>query len=345
VTRKLLTEQTIRSLPVPSQGQLAYWDATFKTFGIRVSCGGSKTFVLKHQNRLHTLGRYPIISLKDARSEARRRLSTQHFPERLNPQSVIKDYLAIKARETRSSSFKHTERVLSKFTLTDFSKITARDVLGITKTRLDFALTKAFLTWCVGTQLILRSPLEGVKCPFKATQRARVLTDDELQLLWATTAPLTDFHRIVRLLLLTGQRLTQITHFENSWIRYDALLEFPAVIMKNNQVHVIPLTDEIRRHLPSFKKPFTNQSTAKKQLDAELQIPHWTLHDLRRTFSTKMSEWEICPIDITEAILSHTTGSRSQIQRIYDRHNRMSQIHRALKKYHRRLLALVEPPA
>lgn len=65
--------------------------------------------------------------------------------------------------------------------------------------------------------------------------------------------------------------------------------------------------------------------------------------DLRRTLSTKMAEWELATPDVVEAILNHTTGSRSQIQRVYDRHNRLPQMRRALTAYADRLHALNTP--
>jgi hypothetical protein len=51
------------------------WDSTLRGFGLR--CGKtSKTFVvLVESGRRHSLGRYPLISLADARVEARRILA------------------------------------------------------------------------------------------------------------------------------------------------------------------------------------------------------------------------------------------------------------------------------
>src|SRR2546430_929536 len=69
-----LTDATIRALKVPQSGQADYWDETpgFKGFGVRVSQGGSKTFILLHgpARSRTTLGRYPILSLAKAREKA-----------------------------------------------------------------------------------------------------------------------------------------------------------------------------------------------------------------------------------------------------------------------------------
>jgi hypothetical protein len=58
-----------------------------------------------------------------------------------------------------------------------------------------------------------------------------------------------------------------------------------------------------------------------------------------------MSEWEVCPLDITEVILDHQAGSRGPIQRIYDRHSRLPQMKRALELYQDHLMHIVGQPA
>ena len=54
-----LTDTGLRSLDLPDRGQISYWDAHLPSFGVRVSQGGSKTFVLNHKNTFITIGRYP----------------------------------------------------------------------------------------------------------------------------------------------------------------------------------------------------------------------------------------------------------------------------------------------
>ena len=114
--------------------------------------------------------------------------------------------------------------------------------------------------------------------------------------------------------------------------------------MKNNMEHVIPLTDAAREHFPTdgFNVKPTDISTCRKKIrDALPEIPHWTPHDFRRYFSSTCSKLGI-PIDITEAILAHTTGSRSEIQRIYDRDNRLPQMRSALERYQNYVVKIVE---
>lgn len=69
-----LTDIRIKSLKVPETGQKTYFDDSLRGFGVRVSQGGAKSFVVMYgkKRQLKTLGRYPDLSLADARKEAKR---------------------------------------------------------------------------------------------------------------------------------------------------------------------------------------------------------------------------------------------------------------------------------
>src|SRR5437867_2705039 len=71
-----LTEFSIKALK-PERRQLTYFDGSIPGFGLRISPGGTKTFVLMHgKNRqLTALGRYGIITLAQARTKARELLA------------------------------------------------------------------------------------------------------------------------------------------------------------------------------------------------------------------------------------------------------------------------------
>jgi hypothetical protein len=70
-----MTARAVETLPTPGAGQIEYWDAFNPGFGLRVSVGGRKAWVLmyRHGNakRRLTLGTYPALSLADAREKAR----------------------------------------------------------------------------------------------------------------------------------------------------------------------------------------------------------------------------------------------------------------------------------
>jgi len=70
VPKIALTDLSLRKLHLPPVGQITFWDTTVPGFGVRLSQGGSKSFILMHGKRRErtTIGRVEIISLKDART-------------------------------------------------------------------------------------------------------------------------------------------------------------------------------------------------------------------------------------------------------------------------------------
>ena len=67
-----LTSKTVEHLAPPEKGQKIHFDDALRGFGIRLSQGGSKTWVIVHgtQRKLQSLGRYPELGLGDARKRA-----------------------------------------------------------------------------------------------------------------------------------------------------------------------------------------------------------------------------------------------------------------------------------
>ncbi|MEZ0302245.1 MAG: Arm DNA-binding domain-containing protein, partial [Hyphomicrobiaceae bacterium] len=92
--RITLTDYSIKALSIPDGSQVEYWDMSLRTFGVRVAKGGSKTFVLKRGQQRFVLGRYPAVSLKEARAEAHRRLALKYFPSKsIRAHAAIQQYL------------------------------------------------------------------------------------------------------------------------------------------------------------------------------------------------------------------------------------------------------------
>lgn len=69
-----LTDLQIKKLSLEGGSkQKTYFDDSLKGFGLRVSVGGSKSFVVMYgkQRRLRTIGRYPEMTLAKAREKAK----------------------------------------------------------------------------------------------------------------------------------------------------------------------------------------------------------------------------------------------------------------------------------
>ena len=83
--------------------------------------------------------------------------------------------------------------------------------------------------------------------------------------------------------------------------------------------------------------PFSGWSKSKKLLDEISGVEGWTLHDLRRTFSTRLAELGTTP-HIIERLLNHVSGTISGVSAIYNRHHFMPEMQQAVEKYEAHLL-------
>jgi len=70
-------------------------------------------------------------------------------------------------------------------------------------------------------------------------------------------------------------------------------------------------------------------------------VTGWTLHDVRRTFSSKCAEWQVASPDIIERLLGHTTAL-SPIARIYNRWHYLPEMRAALERYEEKLAHLLK---
>jgi len=63
----------ICNLSVPEKGQLEIMDTVVPGFGLRVSQGGTKTFMVRmgKQRKRFTVGRYPMVGLAEGRKRAK----------------------------------------------------------------------------------------------------------------------------------------------------------------------------------------------------------------------------------------------------------------------------------
>jgi integrase len=68
-------------------------------------------------------------------------------------------------------------------------------------------------------------------------------------------------------------------------------------------------------------------------------VPHWTLHDLRRTLATRLQRLGV-RLEVTEAVLNHLSGSRTGIVGVYQRHNYFQEKKSALSAWERELKRL-----
>ena len=190
-----LSDVGLRSLAPPPSGQIVYWDAKLPTFGIRLSQGGAKTFILKRDNRRITLGQFPVISLQDARGEAKRLLA-EFTLGRLNPQSVavktaIEEYLAETAKRRRPRTVSDYRWLLYRHFLFAgrLGEITPAQITHrlskLPPAQHNHALTagRIFFNWSRKRRYLTSNPCDGLSA-YARQPRTRVLSDGELARIW-----------------------------------------------------------------------------------------------------------------------------------------------------------------
>jgi len=359
-----LTDLSIKHLPRPPKGQKTYTDDTLPGFGCRVSQGGTCSFVLQYgaNRQLLTIGRYPIISLSEARSQAKRLLAEKvlgkHQPETIRYDDALALFLTAVRQKNKPRTYADYARVFRKHF--NFGKVRLADIApGDINRKLDRLIEtpsehlhalntiKMFFNWSLKKRYVDRSPCQGME-GHKPKARTRVLTDAELAAVWkaATDYP---FGVIVRLLILTGQRRGEIGQLK--WTYIDGnVISLPVEIVKNNREHTFPIGTNARTILDAVPRTseyvfpaargdfvFRGWAKCKTHLDKLCGVTGWTLHDLRRSMSTKMAEMGIAP-HVIERLLNHISGGTlSMIARVYNRATYLDEMRAAINLWEQRL--------
>jgi integrase len=216
-----------------------------------------------------------------------------------------------------------------------------------------FSHLHRMFVWCVGRGIIEVNPLQHAEKPGSEMPRERVLDEREIVKLWSAAEKLKPYYRdALRLLLLTGARKQEISELRWDEIK-DAAIHLEGERTKTGKAHLIPLSspareiiDKIERHgdhlfRTIIGRPITNWSGAKLTLDKLSGVNGWIIHDLRRTAATGLQKLGV-PLPVTESILGHTSGSRSGIVGIYQRHDYAPEKAAALEAWGAHVMALVE---
>ena len=218
------------------------------------------------------------------------------------------------------------------------------------------ALVRKFFGWAKERGIIPRNPAADVVKGGASQARERVLTNDELVAIWQATGEDHPYHRVVRLLLLTGQRRTEVGGMDWSEVDLEAgIWNLPAARAKNRRQHLIPLAPPALAILkaqatkgatglvfPNSKgHPPSDWGIQKQRLDERTHLAPWQLHDLRRSMVTHMAEDLAIPPHIIEAAINHVSGFRSGVAGVYNRAQYLTERRQALDAWADHILALV----
>ena len=332
-----------------------------------------------------TLGSYPALTLADARqkaddakaaakrgddpAEAIKAERKQLVDDSRNTFAVVRaefleKYRGRQNRRPATSTLEEMTRILSSDDFAGWddnpiAKIGRRDVLDVLdrfmgrgaerQANKALAYSKLLFGWAVNRGIIEADPTTGIKKPGGERSRDRVLSLDELRIIWqATEGERTQFNSIVRLLMLTGQRLNEVAGLRWSEIDTDAATwTLPAARAKNHREHIIPLAPPVVAILEGRKatqkaiatkakpapalaftntgtSPFSGFSRGKTLLDARIakagtELAPWRLHDLRRSVATHMAEHLRIAPHVIEAALNHVSGTKAGVAGVYNK--------------------------
>jgi integrase len=334
------------------------YDATVRGLGVRVAVSGTKTwFVMRRVNGRMvraSIGRYPAISLTAARKKAVDTLA--QMEDGTLPRSgdadlfeqVFEEWLKRDQGENRRR--RTVELALRKYACPAFKgmkvdTIRRADVLRLLDKIADrgapiqanrvLAYLRRLFNWCIERDLISGSPVSGLKAPAREQSRERVLSHEEIQAILKGADEMGyPFGPMVKLLILTGQRLNEVATAPWSEFDFDnALWKLPGSRTKNGRAHVVHLSPAslgVMNGLPRLDgsdllftttgtTPISGFSRAKKRLDRLSDTTDWTFHDLRRSFATHVTETLKCSPVVTDRILNHVSGSVKGVAAIYQR--------------------------
>ena len=213
------------------------------------------------------------------------------------------------------------------------------------------AYGRAVFHWAVKRGSLTANPFVDLPLP-KVEARERVLEDDELRAVWAATERGGSFNLIVRMLVLTGQRLNEVAGMRWSELSADMTYwTIPGARAKNDANSIVPLSPMAQEMLrgverraelvfPGLGGVFNGWSKAKAALDRSSGVTDWRLHDLRRTVATGLQSLGV-RLEVTESVLNHVSGSRAGIVGVYQRHDWKAEKRMALNAWGERVAAIV----
>lgn len=317
-----LTDTFVRKALPPARGQTLLWDGEVKGFGLRLTPGGAKSFVVDYRaqgrQRRFTIGSYPDWSVQAARQaakELKREVDAGRDPmgerhdERAAPtlqdlwERYQADHLPLKAPRAQADERSIWQKIILprlgkwKLTAIDHDAIDAlhRDITTIRGTpvranRTIETLRRAFnlairWNWCE------RNPASGVRRN-PEDKRSRYLNKTEIgalaQALNNHSEPMSA--NGIKLLMLTGARRGEV--LGATWAMFDldnGIWTKPSAHTKQRRLHRVPLSGPAIRLLTEMK-----EEAARKAIKGGISVSPYVfpgangkpLTDIKRTWAS-----------------------------------------------------------
>jgi integrase len=365
-----LTDRGIAALK-PKPQRYEVWEDGRTGLGVRVSPVGRKSWVFMYRfggkARRMGLGTYPAVGVAEARmkhAKARVLLEKGTDPgtkevsrkraERAaeTVADLVEEYLKKWARP-RKRSAAEDERMLRKDVLPVWGArkakdITRRDVItlldGISErgspiqANRTLAVIRKMFNFAISRDIVHATPVAMVKAPAKENQRDRVLSADEIRVLWQglDSAPMSEGVKLVlKLQLVTAQRKGEIVGASLDEIDLEGKVwTIPADRAKNGQAHRVPLSDLALKLLHEaqeqadgstwfFPSPTVDGPIGPLAINHALYkslprigLENVTPHDLRRTAASNMTALGISRLTVSK-ILNHVETGVTAVYDMY----------------------------
>lgn len=261
-------------------------------FALRVFPSGEKSWVFIYtfqgRKRRMTLGKYPTMTLKKAKSEHRKALDMLQNDKK-DPafekqkekaetrdsstiEGLIEEYIKIHA-EPNKRSWKEDQRMLNKDVRPAWGKRKAKDItrhdviqlLDKIKVRgspiianRTFACMRRMFNFAIKRAILDASPCIMIEAPAKENRRDRYLSTEEIKIFWygLDNAPMSQAIKLaLKFLLVTAQRKSEVISAEWSEIDFTTnIWTIPADKAKNKSAHRVPLSKLALELLAEIKK-------------------------------------------------------------------------------------------
>ena len=383
--RKTLSDKGVAALK-PRAARYAYPDPELRGHYVRVQPNGKKSFVAVTVDResgkqvWHTIGAADVISIDDARKRARKAL--ERVRDGLPPVETKGETFAAVAANWRARhvdakglrSSKEIVRMLDRHILPawrhrEFVGIKRSDVAALLDKvedehgarAADYVLNvvRSIANWFATRHDDYNPPIvRGMRRQLPSEQaRERILSDDEIRVIWKAAENGGTFGDIVRLCLLTAQRRTKVVSMRLSDIDDWGEWTIPREPREKDTAGFLILPEPALRIISERPVIADNPyvfagrgtgfynafSAGKARFDKRLppDLPEWVLHDLRRTARSLMSRAGVRP-DIAERVMGHAIPG---VEGVYDRHSYREEKADALQKLSDLIQTIVQEPA
>ncbi len=356
-----------------------YWDEQLPGFGVRVSKSGRKTFIVRYKGasgskRRLNLGVYPVMSLAEARDEAREKLAAIAKGEDPQVEKVAEReavtfgelaevYLERHAK-IKKRRWQEDERILRVDLLPQWQRRKAKSLgraevteildaivargAPIMANRVKALISKIF-NFGIGRGLVEHNPCLLVPMPARERPRERVLSEEEICRVWCA---LDDEHPVMaatfRMRLLTAQRGVEVLKMR--WRYIDgAWWTIPAHVAKNGLTHRVPLAPQALALLDKLR-PLTGKGP---WVFASPRKPGHPIVAVQKAAEriAKRADVEFVPHDLRRTAASCMTSMgisrlvvskllnhiESGVTAVYDRHSYDSEKQDALARWSTRL--------